>query len=291
MARGKPASDALPGVASLPMYDWPEVHHANDAVWAAFHGHLRRAGIAAPVALSRNSDPQALWVDPDLVLSQSCGYPYAKQLYSRVSLIGTPAYAIIGAKPGHYFSVLVTRKTSPRPCLARLFEQRFAYNMAQSQSGFAAPLRLLAASGFTSQPEPLETGSHRASIRAVADGEADWAAIDAVTWELAKRHETAAAGLAVFAKTPQTPALPLISGLQMASKADAVSSAIALAIKALDPEIRNAVFLSDLVPLTTQDYAPLAAPLPIATTLPGFHSLPDKNAGHCGDNIDAKTEI
>ena len=202
----------MTGIASLPMYDWPEIRQATDAVWAGIRSHLSRRGIDAPAALDRSADPEPLWLHPDLVLSQTCGYPYATGLAGKVALVATPAHAATGARPGHYFSVLVARGGDAPDKLADLAGRRFAFNMVHSQSGFAAPVRLLAAGGHASLPPPLETGAHRASIRAVARGEADWAAIDAVTWELAKRHEPAAAGLTVFAATPETPGLPLIAG-------------------------------------------------------------------------------
>ena len=188
------AGDAVTGAVSLPMYDWPEIREATDAFWLAIRRQLTRPGIEAPDALARSPGPEALWTAPDLLLSQTCGYPYATMLTGKVALVGTPAHGITGAAPGNYFSVLVARRTDAPQYLADLSGKRFACNMQHSQSGFAAPVRMLAAAGLSSQPVPLETGAHRASIRAVAEGEADWAAIDAVTWELARRHESGCTG-------------------------------------------------------------------------------------------------
>jgi hypothetical protein len=184
-----PGSGDRPGIASLPMYDWPEIRVPTDSLWTAIHAELIRKGIDAPASLTRNGNPETLWTAPDLVLSQTCGFPYANGLSGKVALIGTPAYRIDGATPGTYFSVLVARRPRPPENLDALRDMRLAFNMAHSQSGFAAPVRFLAHHGFISKPEPLETGAHRASIQAVAAGTADWAAIDAVAWELALRHE------------------------------------------------------------------------------------------------------
>jgi ABC-type phosphate/phosphonate transport system substrate-binding protein len=271
MGGSEPPDDASKGVVSLPMYDWPEVRPANDALWAAIRSRLLNIGIIAPEALVRNGDPEAAWSDPDLILSQTCGFPYANRLARQVALVATPAYRVTGAAPGNYFSVLVGRKADPPQRLSDLRHRRFGYNMAQSQSGFAAPVRLLAASEIQSLLPPLETGAHRASVRAVANGDADWAAIDAVAWEFAKRHEPASAELAVFARTPETPGLPLISSTRMTIRTDDMADAIDTAIAGLDPAIRDAVFLSGLVRLTPRDYAPLAAALPVADVLPGLH--------------------
>lgn len=258
------------GVASLPMYDWPEIRAWTDALWLALRTQLQQRGIAAPDHLERPEDPEPLWLDPSLVLSQTCGHPYANRLVGKVTLIGAPVYPDIGAKPGHYFSVLIARKLDQPSNLGDLNNKRFAFNMAQSQSGFAAPVRLLADAGCHSRPKPLATGAHRASIQAVAQGQADWAAIDAVTWELAKRHEPAAQQLDVFAVTPETPGLPLISSVRFASQASTIGDAINAAIDDLSSDVRDHLLLSGLKRFTPADYAPLARPLPIAAALPGM---------------------
>lgn len=252
------------------MYDWPEIREATDRHWLAIRRQLSQRGIEAPHVLDRKSDPEHLWNNPALLLSQTCGYPYANMLVDKVALVGTPAHAITGAAPGSYFSVLVARKTQPPEHLVDLAGKRFAYNMQHSQSGFAAPVRLLAAAGLASLPEPLITGAHRASIRAVADGKADWAAIDAVTWELAKRHEPASQDLTVFATTLETPALPLITSLHHANQASSIADAFEAAITELDEQTRDAVLITGLTRFRAENYAPLAAPLPVSQVFPNL---------------------
>lgn len=261
---------AVTGTVSLPMYDWPEVHEATDSLWQAIHRQLSERGINAPDALEHSVDPEALWNDPALLLSQTCGYPYANMLANKVTLVGAPAHAVTGAAPGKYFSVLVARKGEAPHHPGEFNQRRFAYNMVHSQSGFAAPARLLASNGHTSLPQPLETGAHRASIRAVAEARADWAAIDVVTWELARRHEPAANDLAVFARTPETAALPLITGTRNAESAGTIADAVEAAIRVLDNEVRDALFITGLMRFKPEDYAPLAAPVPVLQVFPNF---------------------
>lgn len=258
----------MTGAISLPMYDWPEIRDATDLLWQAIRRHLSDRGIEAPATLDRDADPELSWRDPTLLLSQTCGYPYANMLAGKVTLVGTPAHAVTGASPGHYFSVLVARKEHLPEQLSDLPGKRFAYNMTHSQSGFAAPVRLLAANGLACLPDPLQTGAHRASIRAVAEAQADWAAIDAVTWELARRHEPAARDLVVFAKTPVTPALPLITGLRHAGQAETIADAVEAAFQGLENNTREALLITGLVRFKPADYAPLAAPLPVRQAFP-----------------------
>ena len=63
-------------IASLGMYDRTETAAANDRLWAGIRDGLRARGIAAPEALTRGDGAYwPAWQAPDLVLSQTCGFP------------------------------------------------------------------------------------------------------------------------------------------------------------------------------------------------------------------------
>lgn len=184
------------------MYDLAGLEADTDQLWAVLRGELLAEGIPAPDALSRHLPAQTAWTHPDLCLSQTCGLPLVMGRAGDATVLGAFDFGLTGCGPGEYNSVLVARVR--RHADARL---RFAINDRGSQSGFAAPKRLLGARfvpGF-------ETGSHLASILAVAQGKAEAAAIDAVTWRLAQIVEPAAHALTVFWHTPPTPGLPLIT--------------------------------------------------------------------------------
>lgn len=237
-------------VASLPMYDWPEVRPATDAWWAALRDALRAQGIPAPDALSRDGDH---WEDPGLVLGQTCGLPFRRHLRGRVTLLGAPDYGLDGLAPGYYCSVLVVGRDDPAPDGAALRSARYAYNARLSQSGFAA---LEAALGPRDPRLGVETGAHRASIRAVAEGAARVAAIDAVSWRLALAHEPAAARLRVLGCTPATPGLPMITAF--GRDPAPFRAAIAAAIAALAPGPRAALGLCGFVPFDEAAYSEVA---------------------------------
>ncbi|MEM8753866.1 MAG: PhnD/SsuA/transferrin family substrate-binding protein [Pseudomonadota bacterium] len=244
-------------VAALPMYDWPEVAEATDALWRALRNGLRGAGFDAPEALTRGGDPWKIWRARDLLLAQTCGLPYAARLCGDVSLLGAPSYDLPGVPPGRYRSVVVARVGEGADFAGR----RFAFNARESQSGWAAfaasfgdPARVFGAL--------VETGAHRASIRSVADGRADFAAVDAVSWRLAERHEPAAEALAVVAETPPTPGLPLITRRRDERALAHMRLVIETEVEMLDPAVRAALFLKGFVKMRPEDYAPLAAGWP-----------------------------
>jgi len=240
-------------IASLPMYDLPALRGATDRYWQAIRARLGEG----PKALTRGGDLWAQWQDPDLVLSQTCGYPYRARLHGRVTLAGTPDYALPGCPPGHYRSIFVARGDDPRADLAGFDGARFAYNEALSQSGWAAPMIHVQRLGL-GWGAVLETGGHRNSALAVAEGRADIAALDALTWVLLRRHEPFTAGLREVGATRPTPALPYICA--QARDGVRLYEAIAAAIGDLGEADREALHLRGVIRIPAEAY--LAVPTP-----------------------------
>lgn len=253
-----PAGGAA-GLASLPMYDRPETAAAHDALWSAIRDAMRAEGIAAPDALDRSIGLWAGWENPALVLGQTCSLPYRTRLHGRVTLVGAFDHALPGLAPGTYCSVLIARTDDRRPP-AEIARSRFVMNQPHSQSGWAAPFFWAAAQGLALTPA-MESGGHRASAQAVAGGDGDWAALDAVTWRGIERWEPAlAARVRVFARTAPSPALPLIAaaGVDAARHARAVAAGVA-ALSAAD---RATLGIAGFVATDAAGY--LALPVPPA---------------------------
>lgn len=242
-------------IASLPMYDRDELRSDTDRLWQAIRDRLG----CGPDQLTRGGDAWDDWQSPDLLLSQTCGYPYRARLHDKVALVATPNYRLEGCGPGEYRSVFVARKTDARTDPADFATARFAYNEAMSQSGWAAPATWAMARGFAFT-DTLRTGSHQASARAVAEGRADLAALDAQSWRLMQRFDDFAAQLHVIAATEPTPALPFITA--PSNDADRIFRAIEAAIGALPPDTLDALDLRGLVRLPPQAYLAVPTPAP-----------------------------
>lgn len=245
-------------VASLPMYDWPEVSHVMDRLWAGVASRLREARIPAPDRLDRRADYMGVWPDPGLVLSQTCGYPFAKRLRGKVTLVGAPVYDVPGCDGATYCSFLVVRRTDPVASVAALRGRRAAINGWDSQSGFSA-LRATVApftGGGRFFGEVVVSGGHRSSLRAVAEDVADVAAVDAVCWALAQRHEPAAyAQLRVLAPSPTAPSLPFITAAgDDPMRHIALLYALKQTLASAGPLFRNALFLADIVAIKDAAY-------------------------------------
>ena len=253
-------------LAVLSMYDWPEVRIATDAFWIELRDACRRRDLSAPDTLVRkppDSVDQAdddwaysQWLSPDLLLSQTCGLPFARFLHGKVQLLGSLAYAIEGSEFGDYHSVIIASRDSGLKCLDDIDQRhRFAFNNCVSQSGYRAMQKTLESQGRPSDwlQGGVESGSHRHSIGLVADGKADFATIDAVSWLLATRHEAKASAVIKIGTTMTTPGLPMICS--MGQDPDLVSDAIEEAIGLLAADAANALGLSGYRKRPESDYA------------------------------------
>jgi ABC-type phosphate/phosphonate transport system substrate-binding protein len=252
-------------IASLSMYDWPQVRAANDRLWALVAGALKDEGIAAPSELTRDDSLWEVWQSPELLLGQTCGMPYRTRLHGTVELVATPDYGLPDAPPGHYYSVFVTRKDEPGEA-ADFIDRTLAFNGQDSQSGWAAPQNQMAKQGlrFT---HTRHTGAHRDSAKAVAAGKADVAAIDAISWRLVEaHHQDLAAKLRVIGHTDPTPGLPLITA--KGRDAAPLARAFAAAIAGLTPADRAALGLRDLVAIPASAYLAVPTPPPPSQDVP-----------------------
>lgn len=210
-------------LACLPMYDWPERWADTDALWARLRDALRHEGFEAPEALTRTDDLEYAWLSPDLLLGETCSYPLETVLRGRVRYVATPIRDAPGCGAGTYRSVIIAPgdgedmppPTVPGPVLPSRPIATLAANAPDSMSGYVALERDLAQAGRAVPGHVLWTGAHRASIRAVAEGKADCAAIDCVTWRIAKDHEPAAQQVHVVGWTAERPGLPLITNADM----------------------------------------------------------------------------
>ena len=202
-------------LASLPMYDLPEVRPALAALWAGIASDLRRQGVAdVPPALDHDQSAEVVWWSPELLLSQCCGADLVGAWAGRLVPLATPRYRAPGCSGARYASLVVVRESAAARALGDLRGQVAAINHPDSHSGSNA-LRALVAplarrGRFFGGVEV--SGSHAASLAMVADGAADVAAIDCVSHALLARHRPAAlAGTRVLCRSAAAPAPPFVT--------------------------------------------------------------------------------
>lgn len=239
-------------IAALPMYDWPEARAETDAEWQTIRARLLAAGIGAPERLVRRNadmppvpggirdgdgriiapdpaglppdelDMPTLWRHPRLLLAQTCWGPMEEMgLAGHVEVVGQPDYSTCEGGEGTLYSSAILMREGAKAAGAAaslplhvLRGARLAFNEPASMSGILALTSDLNELGETLDvfSERIETGSHRGSIRAVAEGRADVCAVDCRSWALARRFEPASAALTVVGWTRKRKGLPYITG-------------------------------------------------------------------------------
>lgn len=242
----------LSGFLALPMYDWPEIKPANDRFAMALVQAITPLGIAVDPVLRRGGDPHTDWLRPDLVLSQTCGLPYVRQLEDKVCLLGAPSYDI-DCPAGHYRSLIIGPEDETQINWGKPI--RFAYNDERSQSGFSALIHWLKSKSVgIDKLIPIKSGSHRKSIKLVADGRADIAAIDSVCWALSSKFDRFASMVSVMDKTVITPGLPYITSLKFKDHKEPLFEAISEAIDRLDEDTKQDLLLTGFTQREAGDY-------------------------------------
>jgi ABC-type phosphate/phosphonate transport system substrate-binding protein len=262
----------MSSVAFLPMYAVRGTNRHANALWNSLRDSLRKSGVKAPERVSQFVPRLKGWLHPGLVLGQTCGLPYITKLCDGVELIGTPDYGVEGCPRGFYHSTLVVSPTDKREHLSEFLGCTLAFNGEDSQSGYAALMRASAAYARRGRffGRAIRTGSHDASMRLVAKGLADIAAIDTVTWRMTQLFDPNAAALRSIGTTEPTPGLPFIvaAGRWDRRLFDAVRAGIA----ALPADSREAFGLRDIVAFRRKDYEVIKTNLAQAEAT---HSLPE----------------
>jgi ABC-type phosphate/phosphonate transport system substrate-binding protein len=204
---------------ALPMYNVsPRLQREYEAFTASL---LAQAEVQGEVELLSAPELPSLWHREDVLLTQTCGYPYMKSLRDKVSLLATPCFDFDGCEGSDYSSVIVTRTGGQVHALADARGLIAAANDPHSNSGVNVlrhVVSLLAHKGrFFGDVK--WSGSHADSLRMVRDGEADIAAIDCVTYGYLKEESPESLrGTEVLQYTAQTPGLPLVTAHSVPEK-------------------------------------------------------------------------
>lgn len=246
---------------ALPMYRLtPALGVAWDAVLAAVIAGLRRRGWNDTLRLDDpGEDLMGFWRAPDLLLSQTCGYPLVTELQSAVQVLATPQFDLPGCVGSNYRSLVLVPETGVRS-LAALRGAVAVINQWHSHSGMNAlrhTIAPLARQGrFFSRI--LVSGSHSESIAMLQRGQADVAAVDCVSHGLAARADPGlVAGVRVLHDTAPAPGLPLIASRRLSDDQIQLLRSVLLELPEQAPDALRAVSVRRLSAMQLADYAPI----------------------------------
>ena len=247
--------------ASLPMYDLPEIERATDSWWRGLARAMAHEGVPdVPDRLTRGRNFAALWRDPELLFSQTCGYPLTHAYKEDLRVVATPVYSAPGCRGPAYCSLVVVREGDPAQTPADLKGRAAAFNAPDSQSGYSALRAVVApiSEGGKFFACAVESGSHAESLAMVARGAVDVCTTDCVTFALLARHRPAAVrGLRALGQSPGAPGLPYVT--KIATDYDALARLRGAVFAALeDPslaETRAALLIEGAEVLPGSAYA------------------------------------
>ncbi len=195
-----------------------------------------------------------LWLSPQLLVMQTCGYPLMTALRGRVNVFGRPVYALPNSAHGNHCSLLIARADDPRKLLADFRGSHALVNSPDSNSGmnlFRHTLAPLQQDGRFFARVSL-TGGHRASLAGIKSGQGDLAAIDSVTFDYLMRDGSEeVCAVKVIARTASSPCLPYITRIGM--DGEAIRNAMNQALTD-DPKLARVLAISEVVPACEEDY-------------------------------------
>ncbi|TKC86351.1 phosphate ABC transporter substrate-binding protein [Trinickia terrae] len=253
--------------ATLPMYNVTPQH---GRLWRALlrdalEAFARAGGPGDFVILEEAPDElMPLWRRPDLLLSQTCGFPYRMLgLQEAVHLVATPVFDAEGCEGAHYRSAIAVSAAAwarGATTLAACRGLRAACNGKDSHSGMnalrhaAAPL---ARDGrfFSSL---IWTGSHLNSLLALSAEAADIAAIDCVT--LAFLRDACPEKLRdvkIIGMTALAPGLPFIASRALGDRLGALLFDALESARQADAGRARSLRLHGFARLASSDYAPI----------------------------------
>lgn len=198
---------------AFPMYVLPEMQADMRSLWVLLRSKLAAAGVENLPHEPRFDDPLAQGSLPaDMLMLQYCGFPYVTEWREAMQPLACLHYDAPHCEGKTHRSVIVVRADDDAKTIKDLRGKRAAINGYDSNTGMNLLRHAVAdvAQDGTFFGEVIVTGAHVDSLRAVAEGRADVAAIDCVTFAFIGDYQPAlTAAVRVLAVTAPSPALPL----------------------------------------------------------------------------------
>ncbi|MCP4874354.1 MAG: PhnD/SsuA/transferrin family substrate-binding protein [Gammaproteobacteria bacterium] len=232
----------------------PELEQAWQQLFDIF---IEVSGDAA-ISLSLGSD-QTLLREPDLLFGHTCGYPLMTRLKDYLTPFCVPVFDVPGTDGKFYSSRFIIGASSTIDSLAQSQNKIAVINDADSNSGMNVFRHAVA--GLTTSTHFFSSvrisGGHLHSLEAVADGNADIAAIDCVSYQLIEDQwpelTSRVRSIGFSAKTCGLPfVLPLtaVDSVDRNQWVDGLNRALGLAPEA----VRKRLHLKGFEAVTLQDY-------------------------------------
>ena len=245
-------------IASFPMYEREELKGAHNELWSHILDGFEVRNFTQPKKIILGDEGTKVWNKPNLILSQTCSYPFRTNLKGKVAYVGTPVYDLKDCPPGYYRSVFITSHSNSNHKPTDFINSTFAINSYNSQSGYVAACEYFREYNL-SLINTYVTGSHFSSALSVYEGLSDIACLDEVSWKIIKKFDKFSSNLSEIGWTYPTPALPIIT-VKHRNRVDVVYDIMNNAIKNLSTHNAKMLFLKGFTWINPERYFSIQTP-------------------------------
>ena len=256
------------GYITCGMYAFtPELRSAWLKLFSVFIRQAFSSGISAqalPQSIAqgiRFDTEKKAYLSPDMLLGHVCGYPYLQSWWRTHEPVCVAEFDLPGTRGQMYSSWLVCSKDHPARNLADFAGGVAAFNDLNSNSGMNVLRYAVSTTGKGKEFffRGVESGSHLDSMRLVASGEADLAAVDAISYHHAIRLEPILENaLRIVSQSVSTPGLPFIMHRGANIKKTTLVDALNGCIDQLDSESKSTLRINRFSAIHHEDYQCIA---------------------------------
>ena len=232
-----------------------QLKQAWNAIFDGFYQHL-----PAPYNQKYQiifEDQPGMFNNPDLLMGQTCGYPYVMTWQPSHELVAVPSFNVPGCDGVQYSSWFICNNDSSFQSLSDLKSTVAVINNRDSNSGMNVLRSEISkiAQGKSFFSAVLESGSHLTSIDYVVNGKADIASIDAVTW-----HFVIQEGLVdpdkirIIGQSQKTAGLPFIIDRSIDLDPELIRCALNLSLQNCQTDIKDFIKIDRFEKASSKDY-------------------------------------
>ncbi len=249
----------MPEYIALGMYaSWPGVQQAWRVLFNTVRLHYPDSHF--PENIVFNSDRESI-LNKSSRISHTCGYPLMTKYREWLRPLCVPCFDAEGCDGTQYSSHFLVRQDSEIYQLADSRDHVAVINGSDSNSGMNVFRAAISEIHFDQPHVPffkavITSGSHLWSIEALRSGEADIAAIDAVTFAFEKLNNPGVGrDLRSIGFSEKTTGLPFVTHInEPFSSSNQITDILNSVLKKIDSDVKQALMIDRFEAVGFQDY-------------------------------------
>ena len=236
----------------------PSLISAWQQLFQHLHAHIfEYAGTPFEIQFEDSSEKLT---HSNLLIGHTCGYPYVSRWHQNHDTVCVPEFDIDGCQGAFYSSWIISQAHNNKSRLADFKDTVAAINNPDSNSGMNVLRYEISkvAHGNRFFSRIIMSDSHLNSMNKIITGEAEIAAIDAVTWDFAKRENLYDfSKIKIIQQTIKTPGLPFIKLKDCEIDPTLITDSLNRCLDELSEDSRAFLKIKKFTPMNETDYQPI----------------------------------